>query len=94
MLSYLLILAIALAVGLDVGLTLRPSGEPSVTSPTYDTTSSSTVEPAATPTDAEPLQSGDSVDSPIGARSGAWKGSGIAHTWQNFSQDSDDLPTH
>lgn len=89
----MVILVVALAVGLGVGLASGSSSEPSATSPAADTTSSSTLEPSATPTGSEPLQIGGSIDPSFYSRSGAWNGSGVAHIWQNLSQDLDGLPT-
>lgn len=84
----------ALAIGLEVGLSSRQSGETSSTSPTSHTASPTTSPipcSSATPTTNELLQIGGGIDPSYYTKSGSWNGSGIVYIWQNFTQDWDDI---
>jgi len=69
---------LALSVGLGVGLGTRHSDGKA--------TSSSTLDPSATPIAGESFRVGGSVDPSYYSTSGVWNGSGFSHEWHDFNK--------
>lgn len=86
---------IALGVGLGIGLAIQNSDEPSPSSTAPELSSSTSTQssgPSPTTEENDLLTIGSTIDPDFASDTGAWNGSGIARTWQNFAQDWPDTP--
>lgn len=93
LLAVLLLLIIALAIGLGLGV--GAGGSSGSSNPSLASSVSSSSAPTSSPTPAatEELRNGGRLDESYYSTSGAWNGSGIAHTFQNFAQNFTDTST-